>query len=94
MDLLDVNLDNVADTLLNVYVYALLEFASFLTLTLMMMRNCRLQAIYHLAFVLETQALLVQVKLMTWVLMSLSFRVIHFGADFTFEFSWMTHNNA
>ncbi|CAI5700783.1 unnamed protein product [Peronospora effusa] len=94
MDLLDVNLDNVADTLLNVYVYALLEFASFLTLTLMMMRNCRLQAIYHLAFVLETQALLVQVKLMTWVLMSLSFRVIHFGADFTFQFSWMTHNNA
>lgn len=78
-DLIGVNRENVGDTLLNVYIYALLEFASFVTLTLMMMRNCRLQALYHLAFVLETQTFLVQVKLMTWVLMTLSFRVVHFG---------------
>ncbi|KAG6958271.1 hypothetical protein JG687_00009502 [Phytophthora cactorum] len=94
VDLIGINRDNVGDTLANVYIYAFLEFVSFVTLTLLMMRNCRLQALCHLAFVLETQMLLVQVKLMTWVLMSLSFRVVHFGADFTFQFSWMDQNNA
>jgi len=79
MDLVGVTPENVGDTVLHVYMYALLEFASFVMLTLLMMRNCRLQALYHLAFVLETQMLLVQVKLVTWVLMSLSFRVVHFG---------------
>lgn len=79
VDLIGIDRDNVGDTLANVYIYALLEFLSFVMLTLLMMRNCRLQAMYHLAFVLETQMLLVQVKLMTWVLMSLSFRVVHFG---------------
>ncbi|GMF21079.1 unnamed protein product [Phytophthora lilii] len=83
MDLIGVTRENVGDTLRGVYLYALLEFASFVTLTVMMMRNCRLQALYHLAFVLETQMLLVQVKLMTWVLMTLSFRVVHFGAYFS-----------
>ncbi|KAG3163016.1 hypothetical protein PI124_g12795 [Phytophthora idaei] len=94
VDLIGINRDNVGDTLANVYIYAFLEFVSFVTLTLLMMRNCRLQALCHLAFVLETQMLLVQVKLVTWVLMSLSFRVVHFGADFTFQFSWMDQNNA
>ncbi|KAL3667585.1 hypothetical protein V7S43_007139 [Phytophthora oleae] len=92
-DLIGLNHENVGGTLLNVYVYALLEFASFLMLALLMMRNCRMQALYHLAFVLETQMLLVQVKLMTWVLMTLSFRVVHFGADFSFKFAWMHDNN-
>ncbi|POM62617.1 hypothetical protein PHPALM_28203 [Phytophthora palmivora] len=105
VDVVGISRANVGGTLVNVYIYALLEFASFVTLTLLMMRNCRLQALYHLAFVLETQMLLVQVKLMTWVLMTLSFRVVHFavawviflnhfllqfvGADFTFTFDWM-----
>ncbi|KAL4133991.1 hypothetical protein PRIC2_004305 [Phytophthora ramorum] len=93
VDLVGINRDNVGDTLVNVFVYALLEFASFLTLIFMMLRNCRMQALYHLAFVLETQMLLIQVKLMTWVLMTLSFRVVHFGVDFTFQFAWMGQHN-
>eukprot|EP00644_Phytophthora_capsici_P001145 jgi/Phyca11/556294/estExt2_Genewise1Plus.C_PHYCAscaffold_860051 len=84
-DLVGLNRENVGGTLLNVYVYALLEFASFLILALLMMRNCRMQALYHLAFVLETQMLLVQVKLMTWVLMTLAFRVVHFGTADSFS---------
>ncbi|OWZ21792.1 hypothetical protein PHMEG_0003595 [Phytophthora megakarya] len=80
VDLTGINRDNVGGTLVNVYVYAMLEFISFVMLTVLMLRNCRLQALYHLAFVLETQMLLVQVKLMTWVLMTLSFRVVHFAS--------------
>ncbi|KAE9083952.1 hypothetical protein PF007_g21696 [Phytophthora fragariae] len=78
-DLVGITPDNVGSTVSNIFIYAALEFASFIFLIFMMMRNCRLKALYHLAFVLETQMLLVQVKLITWVLMSLSFRVEHFG---------------
>ncbi|EGZ18234.1 hypothetical protein PHYSODRAFT_501338 [Phytophthora sojae] len=88
-DLVGITPDNVGGTVSNIFILATLEFASFIFLVFMMMKNCRLKALYHLAFVLETQMLLIQVKLVTWVLMSFSFRVEHFGVDFTFKFAWM-----
>ncbi|KAG7388226.1 hypothetical protein PHYPSEUDO_012884 [Phytophthora pseudosyringae] len=79
IDLVGVTRDNVGETIGSVFIYALLELISFVTLAVLMLRNCRVHALYHLAFVLETQMLLVQVKLTTWVLMAFSFRVVHFG---------------
>ncbi|ETK88265.1 hypothetical protein L915_07467 [Phytophthora nicotianae] len=42
-------------------------------------RNCGMRALYQLAFVLETQMSLVQGKLMFWMLITLCFRLVHFG---------------
>ncbi|GMF30691.1 unnamed protein product [Phytophthora fragariaefolia] len=59
-DLVGITPESVGGTISNIFIYATLEFASFIFLIYMMMRNCRLRALYHLAFVLETQMLLVQ----------------------------------
>ncbi|POM70985.1 hypothetical protein PHPALM_12511 [Phytophthora palmivora] len=77
-DLSGVTLENVGATVHSIFLYALLEFVSF---TMFVWRNGRLRAL--LAFVLETQMALVQVRLLTWVLITLSFRVVHFGTSST-----------
>ncbi|KAE8901926.1 hypothetical protein PF005_g25841 [Phytophthora fragariae] len=47
--------------------------------------NCGMRILGHLAFVLETQMSLIQCKLMVWSMLTLCFRVTHFGVDFTFK---------
>lgn len=42
-------------------------------------RNCGINALYQLAFVLEKQMAFIQVTLLMGVLMTLTFRVVHFG---------------
>ncbi|KAG3247931.1 hypothetical protein PI124_g7391 [Phytophthora idaei] len=54
--------------------------------TMVIKRNCRMKPLYQLAFVLETQWSLVQCKMMLWMVITLCFRVTHFGVDFKFEF--------
>ncbi|KUF93191.1 hypothetical protein AM588_10009594 [Phytophthora nicotianae] len=81
-----VTTENVSDKVQNVFIYATLELASLAVLTGIMWRNCGIRALYQLAFVLETQAALVQSKLMLWVLMTLTYRVTHFG-----KVNWKPH---
>ncbi|RLN55142.1 hypothetical protein BBJ28_00016391, partial [Nothophytophthora sp. Chile5] len=64
-----------------VFVYALLEFLSFVMFATLMQRKCGMRTLYHLAFVLETQMPLVQGKMMIWMLMTMGFRVVHFGTN-------------
>ncbi|KAE9167581.1 hypothetical protein PF005_g28715 [Phytophthora fragariae] len=90
IELVGTTVDNVDSKLQSVFVYAILEFASLAVLVLVMRKNCGVRALYQLAFVFETQTILVQSKLVTWALITLCFRVVHFGVDFTFKFSW-TH---
>ncbi|RLN26451.1 hypothetical protein BBJ28_00008905 [Nothophytophthora sp. Chile5] len=78
-ELAGITRENVGATVNKVYVYALLELASFVLLAVVMQRNCGVRALYHLAFVLETQMPLIQGKLMTWMLLTLTSRVVHFG---------------
>jgi hypothetical protein len=78
-----VTTENVGSTVSSIFVYALLELESFVVLAGMLRRNCGMRALYHLAFVLETQAMLIQTKLVVWVLMTLAFRVVHFGKSGT-----------
>ncbi|KAG7398027.1 hypothetical protein PHYBOEH_011859 [Phytophthora boehmeriae] len=59
--------------------YAVLELVSLVVLAVIMQRTCGIRALHHLAFVLETQAPLVQSKLIMWTVVTLSFRVAHFG---------------
>ncbi|RLN55143.1 hypothetical protein BBJ28_00016394 [Nothophytophthora sp. Chile5] len=86
-DLVGVTRENVLATVSSVFVYALLEVVSFVVLAAVMQRNCGMRALYHLAFVLETQMMLVQIKLLIWVLMTMSFRVVHFGT-FSTSTTW------
>ncbi|RLN87524.1 hypothetical protein BBJ28_00025966, partial [Nothophytophthora sp. Chile5] len=78
-ELAGITRENVGATVNKVYVYALLEFASFVLLAVVMQRKCGVRALYHLSFVLETQMPLIQGKLMTWMLLTLTSRVVHFG---------------
>jgi hypothetical protein len=71
--------ENVGPTIQTVFVYGLLELASFVLLIVLMKRSCGVQALYHLAFVLENQCLSIQSQTMGWMLITLGFRVVHFG---------------
>jgi hypothetical protein len=73
--------ENVDSRVQSVFVYASLEFRSLAVLITIMYRNCGVRALYQLAFVLETQMQLVQCKLIAWGLITLCFRVVHFGKE-------------
>lgn len=62
-----VALDNVGATVLPVFVFGLLQIASFWVLVIMVKRSCGMNALYHLAFVLKAQRPLIQGKLMIWM---------------------------
>ncbi|KAL4133998.1 hypothetical protein PRIC2_004312 [Phytophthora ramorum] len=78
--------ENVRATIIPVFVFGLLQIATFVLLAVVIKRNCGMGMVYQLAFVLETQMPLIQGKLIFWVLITLCFRVVHFGVDFTFQF--------
>ncbi|KAG3128533.1 hypothetical protein PC128_g26973, partial [Phytophthora cactorum] len=46
-------------------------------------------AMHQLAFVLETHAYLVQVKLLIGILVLIPFELQHLGADFSLRFEWL-----
>ncbi|GMF30693.1 unnamed protein product [Phytophthora fragariaefolia] len=79
IELVGTTVDNVDTKLQSIFVYAMLEFISLALLVLVMQKNCGVRALYQLAFVFETQTILVQAKLVTWALITLCFRVVHFG---------------
>ncbi|KAG3115824.1 hypothetical protein PI124_g12802 [Phytophthora idaei] len=87
----DVTPDNVGATVAPVFAFGLLQITTFVLLALVIKKNCGMNMLYQLGFVLETQMPLIQGKLIFWVLITLCFRVVHFGVDFTFQFSQHGH---
>ncbi|ETL48566.1 hypothetical protein L916_01850 [Phytophthora nicotianae] len=81
-ELLGLTPENVGETVKSVFIFGYLEFLSFALLALMLYRRYGLQAFYHLAFVLETQVVRIQGKVIMWMLLILAFRVDHFGKLF------------
>eukprot|EP00644_Phytophthora_capsici_P001817 jgi/Phyca11/107949/e_gw1.14.527.1 len=81
--------ENVSQKLRGIFIYGALEFISFVILAVILHRNCGIQALYQLAFVLETQMSLVQGSLVLWMTSIFAYRVVHFGIDFTFRLSWV-----
>jgi hypothetical protein len=71
--------ENVGGTVESIFLYAFLELLSFVVLAVIIQQNCGIQALYHLGFVLETQMSLVQSNMLIWVVITLTYRVIHFG---------------
>ncbi|KAE8982144.1 hypothetical protein PR003_g20381 [Phytophthora rubi] len=85
-EMAQVTRENVATTVFPVFMFGLLQIASFWVLAVVIKRNCGIRALYQLAFMLETQMILVQSKLIFWLIVMLCFRVKHFGVDFSFQF--------
>ncbi|KAG6961281.1 hypothetical protein JG688_00009181 [Phytophthora aleatoria] len=78
-ELKNVTHQNVHHTATIVFLFGLLQVASFWLLAALISRKCGMNVLYQLAFVLETQMPLVQGKLMIWMLVTLACRVVHFG---------------
>ncbi|KAE9016308.1 hypothetical protein PF011_g7207 [Phytophthora fragariae] len=78
--------DNVVITIVPLLLFGALQVASFVVLVMLIKNNCGMRALYQLAFVLEKQRSLVQCKMMLWMLITLCFRVQHFGIDFKFDY--------
>ncbi|EGZ14011.1 hypothetical protein PHYSODRAFT_303330 [Phytophthora sojae] len=78
-ELTGITRESVGATVLSVFVFGLLQVSSFAVLAVVIKRNCGMRMIDHLAFVLETQMFLIQCKLMVWSMLTLCFRVTHFG---------------
>ncbi|KAL3658524.1 hypothetical protein V7S43_016408 [Phytophthora oleae] len=76
---------NVGSTVFPVFMFGLLQVVSFTLLAIVIKRNCGMRALWQLAFVLESQMSLVQGKLVVWIMITLCFRLSHFGVDFTFK---------
>ncbi|KAL3667547.1 hypothetical protein V7S43_007101 [Phytophthora oleae] len=88
-DLEGITVENVHTTVEGVFALGVLEIISFIVVAVVLQRNCGVKALYQLAFVLETQRMLIQDKIALWMLMTMAFRVVHFGVDFTFQFAWI-----
>ncbi|OWZ20593.1 hypothetical protein PHMEG_0004972 [Phytophthora megakarya] len=73
--------DNVGSKVLNLILFGLLQLFSCVLLVAMIKRNCGMKAWFHLAFVQDVQMSLIQGKLLAWVVLTLCFRVVHFGTS-------------
>lgn len=75
----DMTPERLTMLIVNIGSYGLLEMATFIAFTAIMMRHFGLSPLYQVAFVLETQTALVQGKLIVWLLFALQFPLVHFG---------------
>ncbi|GMF43188.1 unnamed protein product [Phytophthora fragariaefolia] len=80
IELENITAENVYSSTKPIFAFALVQCAVFLLLIALVKRNLGYNPLRHLAFVMKTQQELIQIKLLTWVLMTMTFRVVHFGA--------------
>ncbi|ETO73698.1 hypothetical protein F444_10373 [Phytophthora nicotianae P1976] len=80
-EMVGITAENVGARISPVFMFGLLQIASLLLLLVTIKRNCLMRALYQLAFVLESQKLLVQTKLIVWMMITLCFRVMHFACE-------------
>ncbi|RLN91608.1 hypothetical protein BBJ28_00010019 [Nothophytophthora sp. Chile5] len=79
IELQGVTSDSVSVTVQTLFIFATLQLVSFVLLSASIRRNLGVRSLYQLAFVLETQREPIQSKLITWGLLTMAFRVLHFG---------------
>ncbi|KAG2848879.1 hypothetical protein PC116_g882 [Phytophthora cactorum] len=84
--------DNLQNTLSNVLLYSFLEFVSLVVLAVFLRRTMEYSPVNQLAFVLRTQWKMVQSKLVLWVVYVVQSSLVHFGADYSFQFAWLKAN--
>lgn len=74
----------------HVLLYALVELLSFLVIGAVIKRQLGITRTHQLTFVLTTQWREVQSKFLLWVVYVAQTYLFHFGADFSFEFKWLS----
>ncbi|TMW62608.1 hypothetical protein Poli38472_005226 [Pythium oligandrum] len=89
----DAEASELRRTLGNVMIYASLELFSFVFFQVLIYRKIRISPAHQLAFVLEKQWTLVQLKLCVWFLFIIQFSVDHFGNDYSFTFAWLKQSD-
>lgn len=71
--------EKLRSTVRSVLLYATIELGSFLALSAMIRRRLPISGLHHLAFVLETQVVRIQSKLVLWFLFVLQSTLAHLG---------------
>lgn len=77
----DIDNDDLLRFIATILAYAALELASFIGLHFAIVGMFGISPLYQVAFVLESQVVLVQAKLIVWLLFALEFNVEHYGAS-------------
>ncbi|KUF95963.1 hypothetical protein AM588_10005648 [Phytophthora nicotianae] len=72
-------IEKLQDTVTNILIYAVIEFASFGALLVLLKRKFGFSPLYQLAFVLETQASALQGHLFVWTITILHLTLAHYG---------------
>ncbi|TMW58451.1 hypothetical protein Poli38472_010010 [Pythium oligandrum] len=80
---------HLRSTIANVLTYSALKFASFVVITVLLMRKVRFSTVHQLAFVLDKQRAAVQSKLILWTIFIIHSSLYHLGADYSFKFAWL-----
>ncbi|KAL3664856.1 hypothetical protein V7S43_010034 [Phytophthora oleae] len=71
-----------------VLAYSMLELTSLILAMLVLRRVLGIAPVHQLGFVLESQATMIQSKLMLWFVYIMQVPLEHVGTDFTFKFKW------
>ncbi|KAG7399056.1 hypothetical protein PHYBOEH_009834 [Phytophthora boehmeriae] len=71
-----------------VLAYSTLELTSLILAMGVLKRMLGISSPHQLGFVLETQAEMVQSKLMLWFLYVMQVPLVHVGTDYSFKFKW------
>lgn len=85
-EMVGITLENVEERVVPLVLFGLFQLLSFRLLVRMIKRNCGMDAIKHLAFVLDKHMPLIQGKLTLWMAVTVCCRVVHFGASSAFFF--------
>ncbi|EGZ10583.1 hypothetical protein PHYSODRAFT_521193, partial [Phytophthora sojae] len=87
--LADMSTADLHSSVTNVQMYSSLEFLSLAMVLTLLKRMLGFSTLRQLAFVLETQAPMIQSKLTTLFFYVMQVPLIHHGADFSFKFTWV-----
>ncbi|RLN47148.1 hypothetical protein BBJ29_002443 [Phytophthora kernoviae] len=70
-------------------ILAMLQLVVFVALQVFVVKRFAVSTIYQVAFVLETNFTLLQGRLLVWLFFAVQSTLVHYGADFTFQFDWI-----
>ncbi|KAH7484936.1 uncharacterized protein KRP23_3990 [Phytophthora ramorum] len=83
------NADQFLDRITVIALLALLQLAVLIVLHVFVATHFAVSTVYQIAFVLETHFKLVAGRLIVWFIVAVQSTLLHYGADFTFQFNWI-----
>ncbi|KAG7396381.1 hypothetical protein PHYBOEH_002341 [Phytophthora boehmeriae] len=75
-------------------ILAMLQLVVFVALQVFVVKRFAVSTIYQVAFVLESNFTLLQGRLLVWLFFAVQSTLVHYGADFTFQFDWIRHDKS